>query len=155
MNLDARFGAVVERLDELALRAPTGALSEPDPGGDERWEQAQVWAHIAEFVPYWHDQVESVIAGYHGTPVPFGRTKADAGRIEGIEIGRREPISVLHDRARHDIGSVRAYLSGLTPREWKAVGLHPRRGEMDVEEIVAEFLANHLEEHADQLDKLG
>src|SRR5688500_18689037 len=86
----ARLEAVESRLARhAALDKPRG-LTEPDPGGAERWEAGQVWAHIAEFVPYWHGEAESVIAAYDGEPVPFGRTKEDAGRLAGIEMGRHE-----------------------------------------------------------------
>jgi hypothetical protein len=152
---------VMDRLDEAETRlreharaeAPTG-LSEPDEGGDERWEAGQVWAHIAEFVPYWHEQVESVIAAYDGTPVPFGRTKTDPARIAAIELGRHEQITDQMTRTHDSIAELKRYLGGLIPAEWNAVGLHPTRGEMDVEAIVERFVVIHLEEHAEQLDNL-
>ncbi len=150
-----RLDAVAGRLDRLAERsAPTG-LSEPDPGGTERWEAGQIWAHLREFVPYWQGQVESVIAAYDGEAVPFGRTKSDPARVEAVEFGRREPIPAQHRAVHAAIEDLRRYLAGLTPEEWNAVGLHPRRGQMDVEAIVAEFVINHLEEHADQLEHLA
>ncbi len=33
--------------------------------------------------------------------------------------------------------------------------MHPTRGEMTVHQIFETFIADHLEEHADQLDSLG
>jgi hypothetical protein len=57
-------------------------------------------------------------------------------------------------RTHQAISALRRYLEGLTPAEWSAVGLHPTRGEMDVEAIVERFEVDHLEEHADQLDGL-
>jgi hypothetical protein len=150
-----RLNAVERRLDDLVRGPLTGNLSDPDPGGTERWEQAQVWAHMAEFVPYWHREIKAVVAAYEGQPVPFGRTKTDPTRISGIETGRHEPISVLRAGVHESIADLTRYLGRLTPAEWKAVGLHPRRGEMDVEAIVGEFVVKHLEEHAGQLDSLG
>jgi len=150
-----RLDAVEQRLEAHARRpAPTG-LTEPDEGDTERWEAAQVWAHIVEFVPYWQSEIEKVIAGYDGTPVPFGRTKQDSARRAAIEIGRSEAIPALAVRNTKDVAAIRAYLGGLTSAEWNAVGLHERRGEMDVEAIVDRFVVGHLEEHADQLDQLA
>ncbi|MEO6349273.1 MAG: DinB family protein, partial [Candidatus Limnocylindrales bacterium] len=137
-----------------AANTPDG-LTDPDEGGSERWEAAQVWAHMAEFVSYWKGEVESVIGAYDGDPVPFGRTKEDAGRIAGIEMGRHEPIPELMERVRTSIADLSGYLRGLTSSEWNAVGLHPTRGKMDVESIVGHFVIAHLEEHADQLDRLN
>jgi hypothetical protein len=151
----------VSRLDDIQRRLATHAaadapdgLTEPDEGGTERWEAAQVWAHMAEFVPYWAREVESVIAAYDGDPVPFGRTKEDAGRIAGIEMGRHEPIPELMERVRSSIGDLSTFLRGPTSSEWNAVGLHPTRGELDVEAMVGRFVIGHLEEHAEQLDGL-
>ena len=65
------------------------------------------------------------------------------------------PIAQERRRVHQSIEAIKAYLNGLTAAEWNAVGLHPRRGTMDVEAIVQEFVINHLEEHADQLERLG
>jgi DinB superfamily len=151
----ARLDSVEQRLKQHAgATAPTG-LTDPDPGGEERWEAGQVWAHMAEFVGYWQDQVESVIAAYDGDPVPFGRMKDDPGRIAGIEMGRHEALRQMSGRVGDEISETKRYLAGLTAAEWNAMGQHPVRGEMDVEAIVGTFIVNHLEEHADQLDKLA
>jgi DinB family protein len=153
-DLLSRIDDATDRLAELARREAPSGLTDPEPGGDERWEAGQVWAHIAEFVPYWHDQIESVIGEYDGTPVPFGRTRTDPDRVAAIEMGRVEPIADTAARTAEASEAARRYLNGLNPVEWSAVGLHPVRGEMDVAQMVEAFLADHLEEHADQLDKL-
>jgi hypothetical protein len=150
----ARLDAVQKRLDQhAAAETPTG-LTEPEPGGTERWEAGQVWAHMAEFIGYWRGEIEHVMAEFAGEPVPFGRTITDSGRLAGIEMGRRESVQELAGRARAEIEDLKSYTQGLTSSEWNAVGLHPTRGEMDVEAIVGRFIVEHLEEHADQLDGL-
>jgi hypothetical protein len=153
-DVSGRLDTVEQRLRKLAGVDPHGHLTEPDPGGDERWEGAQVWAHIAEFVPYWHTQLETVIGEYDGTPVPFGRLRTDPGRLAAIEMGLHEDVDGLRIRAHQSIEDVKRYLDGLTPAELSAVGVHPTLGEMGVEHIVERFVVGHLEEHADQLDKL-
>jgi len=153
-NLLARLDAIEERLDRHARGPVRGGLTEPDPGGTERWEAGQVWAHMAEFVDYWHGQLKKVIGEYAGDPVPFGRTKSDAGRIAAIEMGRHAPIPVMRARVHDSIEQLKRYLGALNPAEWNAVGRHPTLGEMDVERIVEHFVISHLEEHADQLNGL-
>ena len=150
-----RLNAVEQRLEDRASAEVPSGLTDPDPGGTERWEAGQVWAHMAEFVAYWHGQVESVIAAYDGDAVPFGRTKEDPARIAGIEMGRHEVVRGLRERVHEAIEDIKHYLSMLTPAEWNAVGAHPTRGEMDIEAIVGRFVVSHLVEHADQLDKLA
>lgn len=150
-----RLEAVEQRLVEHAAGDPPVGLTDPDPDTpEERWQAGQVWAHVAEFVPYWHAQMASVIGEYDGTPVPFGRVKTDPARAAAIEVGRAEPIAEQMERTRRALAELRRYLEGLTSAEWNAVGLHLRLGEMDVEAMVQRFLVNHLEEHADQLDRL-
>jgi len=151
----ARLSAAEMRLDRHAELEPPEGLSEPDPGGTEQWEAGQVWAHMAEFVDYWHEQLKKVIGEYAGDPVPFGRTKSDAGRIAAIEIGRHAPIPAMMGRVHDSIEQLKRYLGALSPAEWNAVGRHPTLGEMDVERIVQRFIVAHIEEHADQLDGLG
>ena len=151
----ARLDDVEKRLQtHVVAAAPTG-LTEPDEGDTERWEAGQVWSHMAEFVPYWKGQVESVIASYDGESVPFGRLKDDPGRLSGIEMGRHEAIRQMGAQVHDSIEDLKGYLGGLTSAEWNAVGLHPVRGELDVESIVGRFVVSHLEEHADQLDLLA
>ena len=159
---ETKASELIEQLEDIERRlaehaagpAPAG-LTDPDQGGTERWEAAQVWAHMAEFVGYWQAQLEKVIAGYHGDPVPFGRTKEDADRIEGIETGRHVPIGELMTRVHGGIEATRRYLPTLSAAQWAAVGLHPTRGNMTVTQMVERFTINHLEEHADQLDDLS
>jgi hypothetical protein len=150
----ARLESAEQRLAKLAASEAPDGLTDPDPDGTERWEAGQAWAHMAEFVPYWHGQIESVIGAYDGDPVPFGRTKEDPDRIGGIEMGRHEPVGELMGRVGEAIGDLRRYLEKLTSSEWNAVGLHPTRGEMDVEAMVGRFVVAHLDEHAEQLEKL-
>ncbi|MEA2677882.1 MAG: hypothetical protein QOJ81_2023 [Chloroflexota bacterium] len=149
-----RLAAVETRLKAHAAAPAPGGLTEPDPGDTERWEAGHVWGHLAEFMPYWLDQLEKVVNQYGGQPVPFGRTKADAARLEGIASGLGMPIADQMASVRQAIEMARNYLAGLTPGQWEAMGLHARRGEMGVPDIVRTFMVDHLEEHADQLDAL-
>jgi hypothetical protein len=150
-----RLDAVEERLAGHARDAARpGALTGADPASGERWEFGQVWAHLAEFVPYWIMQAQQVISTYEEEPVPFGRTKNDAARVAAIERDRAQPVSVLWSDAHNDIEQLRRFLLGIDADEWRVRGLHPTLGVMDLDRIVEEFLVGHLEQHADQLDEL-
>lgn len=152
-----RLDAVEQRLRALAatpLDRVRGHLTAPDAPSGEQWEWGQVWAHLAEFVPYWVVQVRSVIDAYDGEPVPFGRTKADAGRIVAIERDRGVQVQELWSRLESQIDDLRAFLAGLPDRAWSVHGLHSTLGAMSLERMVDEFMVGHLEQHADQLDGL-
>jgi len=150
-----RLDGVEERLAGHAASEARHALTSPDPGTGERWEAGDVWAHVAEFIPYWIAQAETVIGAEDSEPLPFGRTKSDSGRLAAIARDRTQRITVLWSVAHNDIERLRQFLLGLDSGAWAARGLHPTRGVMDVEHIVDEFLVGHLEEHAEQLDELA
>jgi hypothetical protein len=157
-ELLGRLDAVEARLAALAhTDAQTGALTGADPRSGERWDRGQVWAHLAEFIPYWIEQSKPVIGerGASDEPPRFGRTSADPERIGSIERDRREPVSDLWAGTKADIALLRTFLGGLAPDQWLATGLHPTRGAMPMSQITEEFLVGHLEQHADQLEGLS
>jgi hypothetical protein len=153
-DLMARLDELEARVREHEGREPPAGLTEPDPDANERWEAAQVWAHMAEFVGYWREQAEAVVAAFDGEPVPFGRIKSDPGRIAAIEIGRREPIGTLAQQARGALAELKSFLSGLGTAELNAMGRHQTAGDLDVAAIIERFVLDHLDEHLAQLDAL-
>ena len=152
--LVARLADAERRLAEHASRPLPSGLTDPDPDGQERWEAGQVWAHLAEFPAYWLAQAQRVIALPTNEPVPFGRVKTDAGRVEAIERDRHVDPESLLARVRDELAEVTEVARSLPPQAWTRRGVHPTRGEMTVEGIFERFIAGHLEEHADQLDGL-
>jgi DinB superfamily len=154
-SLIARLADAERRLAEHASRPLPPGLSEPDPGGEERWEAGQVWAHLAEFPAYWLAQAQRVIALPTNEPVPFGRVKTDAGRIAAIERDRNTDPQALLTRVRESLAEVTDAARAFPREAWRLRGIHPTRGEMTVEQIIEVFIADHLEEHAQQLDSLG
>jgi threo-3-hydroxy-L-aspartate ammonia-lyase len=151
----ARLPSVERRLRGHAAAGLPGGLTEPDQGGEERWDAGQVWAHLAEFVPFWQAEVAKVLYGRGEGPVPFGRTKADPERIAAIERDRGQPTEALLSRITDQIAELGQTLDRLPDDGWAARGLHSRLGEMSMPQIVERFLVGHLEEHADQLDRLA
>jgi len=152
-DLLARLDAAEARMAALSLDPPPG-LTDADPATGERWDAGQAWAHVAEFVPFWQGETEKVVGGYAGEPVPFGRSKDDPGRVGYIEANRNEPPTEQMARLAGSLTLYRTYLASLSEADWSARGLHPRLGEMTVAAFVDRFTVAHLEEHADQLEKL-
>lgn len=146
-----RLDAVERRLVHSAAAGPRPGLTEPDPGGDERWEWGQVWAHIAELGGYWLDQLDDVLAG----AASFGRTKKDPNRVASIEAGRHADCSVHLATARRAMARLRRLVAGLGEQGWSARSAHPTLGPMGVDDILQHFLVGHYEEHAEQLEGLG
>lgn len=156
-GLWSRLNAVEARLIAHAAHDfPSDARTPADPSTGETWEAGQVWAHMAEFVPYWLRELTRVIDRGGGNPVPFGRTKADPERIAAIERDRSTDRAALWSRVSSNTASLRAFLDSLPDdRAWAVEGRHPSLGTMNLVRIVDEFLVGHLEQHADQLDALS
>jgi hypothetical protein len=162
VNRDEQVPAFLARLDrvENRLRIHSAAgrssgLTDPDPGTGEQWDVGQVWAHLAEILPYWMAEVRGLVARDSPEPVPFGRVKSDPGRIQSIDAGRHELPSAQMARVATAIDELRDLLRGLPPPAWDRRGRHQTLGDMTLPEIFEEFLVGHLEEHADQLDGLA
>jgi hypothetical protein len=156
-----RAAAFVAELDDAMRRLHDHAamehvgLTRPVPGEAERWESAQVWAHLAEFGDYWLQQLSQLLNDSSTGPVSFGRTRHDEERIAAIERGRHTPIDEHLATIERAAAELRLVLTHLTADDWNRVGLHPTLGEMDVSRFLDEFLVGHYSQHADQLDELA
>src|SRR6188474_401526 len=121
-SLIARLADAERRLAEHASRPLPPGLSEPDPGGEERWEAGQVWAHFAEFPGYWLAQAQRVVALPTNEPVPFGRVKTDTGRLEAIERDRHTDPAALLARVRASLAEVTDAARAFPPEAWARRG---------------------------------
>jgi hypothetical protein len=150
-----RLQYVVMQLEPHARSEPAPGLTDPDPPTGERWEWGQVWAHLAEFIPYWVGEVRQIVAGTGDEPVPFGRTKTDPERVAAIERDRSRRVAELWTRMRSQMSDLWHLIDHLPDEAWEKRGLHPTLGVMEMPRIVDEFLVGHLEQHAAQLDGLA
>jgi len=154
-SLITRLDVAEARLAGLSRFPFPQGQTDPDPGAEETWDAAQVWAHIAEFVSYWTDQARDLVTAPAASTPNFGRMKTDQGRIEAIARDRSLPREKLWQKVHDGIEASRTYFSGLTGDQLGRTGVHPTRGTVDVPFIFEEFVVKHLEEHAHQLDKLA
>jgi hypothetical protein len=154
-DLLARLNAVAGRLRMHARSPAPSGLTAPDPPTGERWEWGQVWAHLAEFIPYWMGQVRLALAADEDPPLSFGRVKSDPDRVAAIERGRNRPVPELMDRLEAQLRELEQLIATLSPEEWVRLVAHPTLGIMDMHRGFDEFLVGHLEQHADQLDRLA
>lgn len=146
-----RLDAVMARL-RTHLDRPHPGRTEPVSGEDETWEAGQVWAHLAEFGDYWLEQLAIVLDATSPSPVPFGRTRRDAVRIDAIERGRRLDPAAHLDTVERSADRLQARLAGMDDEDWARTGRHETLGTMDLDRQLGHFHVGHYEEHADQLD---
>ena len=140
----------VERREPWPLSASYG--TEPESS----WGPKEVLAHVAEMVPYWLAQIESVLAGSRAAadPVPFGRVATDPDRINRIGRDRSLPAEELFRRIDEAVTIASARLDRLDDADRAHSGVHPRLGEMTVEAIGERFIIGHLDEHVRQLGEI-
>jgi DinB superfamily len=155
---DARERLAASRRAYEGLR-PRVAAGEPWPLAvafgtepEASWGPREVLAHVAEMLPYWLGELERIVEGAPG-PVPFGRVSEDPVRIGILARDRTLPLRVLFDRIDAGLAAWSARLDTLTPEERAMVGLHPRLGEMSVEQLPEQFVVGHAEGHIQQLEE--
>jgi hypothetical protein len=154
-DMITRLDVAESRLAALSREPFPEGQTDPDPGAEETWGAAQVWAHLAEFPPFWSAQVRAIKAAPQGTSPAFGRLKTDASRVDPIERDRALPREQLWQKVQAGIGTARATLVTLEPADFERTAQHPVRGTVTLGFVVNDFIVKHLEEHADQLDKLA
>ena len=122
---------------ELALRAPAAG----------EWSVTETLAHSVEFLRYWAGEATKVAAR---PGAPFGRTEGDPDRIAWVEEHSRDDVA----GAVASLGSAGGYaierIRAIPPGAWILTGVHPARGSMGIDQIVAEFMVQHLQAHLDQ-----
>jgi len=123
-------------------------------GPEASWGPREVLAHVEEYLPYWLGEIERVLAGDASAPVPFGRIAEDPVRIGVIGRDRTIPLRELFARIESDAPRVAARLRELTQADAGRRGLHPRRGEMAVRDMLEPFLVGHTEGHVTQLREI-
>jgi hypothetical protein len=123
-------------------------------GPEASWGPREVLSHVAEMLPYWLGEFERVVeAGRgEGDGQPFGRTAEDTLRLGVLERDRTLPLRELFDRIDAGIGRWERRIADAAPDDGRAVGLHPRLGELTADELRDRFVISHLEDHAAQLE---
>ncbi len=154
-DLIARIDSAEARLASHAGRPLPAGRTEPSPGGEETWQASQVWGHLAEFPAFWTAAARRVLEAPADAPASFGRTGTDPSRVDAIAAASGQPVGELFARCRAGLDDARTLIEGLSGADWDRVGIHVVRGEIPVSGILDGMVTRHLEEHADQLDRLA
>ncbi len=147
-----KLEAGLRRLEALRPRVERAAPARDESNTLHDWAPGEILAHCAEMLTYWLGEIERVLAG-SPEPVPFGRVSDDPVRTLTVDRDRTLPVSELYARIELGVRRASARLRQLDEAEAHRRGLHPRRGELTVAEMVAPFMSDHLAEHAEQLEQ--
>ena len=147
-----RAAGEIERLSRelLVCLSPAEADRRYAAPAADSWSAIEILAHVVEFVPYWADQAAAVSARTDGSERPFGRTHDDVARIAAVREHARDRYETLADRLREAAARSASTLRAIPPAGWSRTAVHARRGSMSVEQIVRQFLLDHLGEHTAQ-----
>jgi hypothetical protein len=153
-RLEVAVAAIVELKPRVEAGAPWSLAELYGPEPEASWGPPELLAHLEEYLPYWLGEIERVLDGPPGAPVPFGRVATDPIRIGVIGRDRTLPLRELFSRIEAGTPRVAARLRELTEAEADRTGLHPARGEMNVRDMLEPFLVGHSEGHVTQLREI-
>jgi len=144
-----RLESVYEQLAALLHRPDVAQRLRDAPGADE-WSAMQTVGHVVEMIPYWLSHCRTLIAATAGPP-RFGRTLDAPERLAGVERGALgtpdEFLRLLNDEVQAAATAIRHMPAAERGRK----GIHLRRGEMTVADVVEVFIVAHAEEHLAQV----
>src|SRR5437868_2415702 len=90
-----RLETSVQRLLAEVERLPADVLYRETSAGE--WPVMSTLAHVAEILPYWAHQAESIA---RSPGAPFGRTAEDPGRIAAVDQHSRDALEAIVARIR-------------------------------------------------------
>jgi hypothetical protein len=108
-----------------------------------------ILAHVVELMPYWAKQALEV-SRRSADSQPFGRTHDDPDRIGAVQQHGRDSLDSMLPRVQTACAEAVDLLRQIPQDRWTRTARHANRGDMSVEQIVDQFLVNHVEEHLTQ-----
>ena len=145
-----RIRVARDRIVKLRTRLELSAPPPEEIPRQREWVAREVLAHVDEMLPYWLGEIERILAG-RSEPVPFGRIQSDLLRILTVDRDRTLPASELYARLDQGVDRVTRRLLDLDETQCGRRGINKQRGEMSIREIVETMLAEHLEDHCEQM----
>ena len=145
-----RLEHVAEELTKMVQRPDIAQRLRTAPGENE-WSAMQILGHIAEMIPYWMHDCQTIAAS-HELPA-FGRTLEAPERLAGPERGASGDPEQLLRQINEEVRAAAKLIRGFSPEERAKVGIHIRRGEMSVASIIELFVVTHAEEHLAQIEE--
>ncbi|HLH63469.1 MAG TPA: DinB family protein [Ktedonobacteraceae bacterium] len=115
---------------------------------ENEWTIMQNLAHIVEFMPYWANEIEKLVA-HPGQN--FGRTMQHEGRLRAIEEHSHDSLQQIKALLPPSYGRLQEVLSKLKDSDLQSTGVHVRYGEKSLDWFIEEFVTGHLIAHLEQM----
>ena len=132
--------------ERLATLDPAKLYQQP---AENEWTIIESLAHIVEFMPYWADEIEKLVAAPGQN---FGRTMQDAGRLQAINEHGSDDLVQIRAALPGSYARLEQVLSELKDSDLELIGHHSRFGDQTLVWFIEDFVTHHLTSHLEQLD---
>jgi len=131
-------GPVATRYATKLYQAPT----------ENEWSIMEGLAHIVEFMPYWADEAEKLVAQPGQN---FGRTMQHEGRLAALRDHGHDTLAQAGAALPGSYAHLDKVLSHLQDSDLQLTGHHVKFGERTLAWFIGEFITEHLHHHVVQL----
>jgi uncharacterized damage-inducible protein DinB len=149
MTAEGHIASVENTVQQLLSeieRLPADVLYREPVAGE--WPVMSTLAHLAELLPFWAHEAANLAAAPGSS---IGRELDDPRRVNPIQEHGHDSLADIVPSIRSALDECLTTLRAIPSDKWSAVGQHPHRGAMSVDDLVSAFLVNHVREHADQI----
>ena len=140
------FAALNELIDGPLAEIDPQKLYEPP--AENEWTIMQNLAHVAEFMPYWANEVAKLVAN---PGQKFGRVMTDERRIKFISDHEHDTLPQIRSLLPTSYARLEEVLGTLKDSDLELTGIHVRYGEKSLDWFIEEFVTKHMSDHVVQL----
>jgi uncharacterized damage-inducible protein DinB len=132
--------------ERLATLDPAKLYQQP---AENEWTIMESLAHIVEFMPYWADEIEKLVAAPGQI---FGRTMQDARRLQAISEHGSDDLEQIRAALPGSYARLAQVLSELQDGDLELTAHHSRFGDQTLAWFIEDFVTQHLTSHLEQLN---
>ncbi len=139
-----------EELNQL-IDGPLARLDPPKlykSHAEDEWTIMQNLAHIVEFMPYWANEIEKLVARPGQN---FGRTAKQEARLQAIRDHGTDSLAKIRAALPDSYARLEEVLSNLQDSDLKLTAYHVTYGEKSLDWFIEEFVTRHLTNHLEQI----
>jgi uncharacterized damage-inducible protein DinB len=133
--------------EELVTLDPVKLYQRP---AENEWTIMESLAHIVEFMPYWANEIEKLVAAPGQN---FGRTMQHAGRLQAISEHGSDSLEQIRSSLPGSYIRLEQVLSTLNDSDLALTGHHARFGDQTLEWYIEDFVTHHLSSHLEQMKR--
>ncbi len=146
LSVQKSYSELHELIDgPLARLEPEKLYKSP---AEDEWTIMQNLAHIVEFMPYWANEIEKLVAKPGQN---FGRTAKQEARLQAIRDHSRDTLAQIRDALPGGYARLEEVLGNLKDGDLKLTGHHVTYGEKSLDWFIEEFVTRHLVNHLEQI----